>query len=168
MIIVLDLRIPNDAAAGEKNEKGSCLTTTNVLVHSLSQHNPFFLSCHHHLSLLWGMAPSSIYDALCTKWVQPFKSPFHLLSSSFFVWCWLLPLLEWCLVFAAKEKLVLNPPDFPLRHTLQLRDLMSSFRDWSWHCLFFCYQGSSQSILIFYGFAAPRRMSDLGTGLCPF
>ena len=37
---------------------------------------------HHHLSLLWGMAQGNIYDALCTKWVQPFKSPKQLNNSS--------------------------------------------------------------------------------------
>ena len=40
------------------------------------------LARHHHLSLLWGMAQGNIYDALCTKWVQPFKSPEQLNSSS--------------------------------------------------------------------------------------
>ena len=51
-----------------------------------SLYNPFFSwleLCHHHLSLLWGMARSNIYDALCTKWVQPFKSPSSLFLDAF-------------------------------------------------------------------------------------
>ena len=49
---------------------------------SLTQSLELCLARHHHLSLLWGMAQGNIYDALCTKWVQPFKSPKQLNSSS--------------------------------------------------------------------------------------